>query len=121
MRPVLAPERRIWRLPRPVLYVLVVPVGVVVAFLCASWSAACVWACEFGDMLGLVVRRIGEHHRLDREGRERGTLVRVLHETGKCRWRRRDELRPLGDNRMSPEDLAADLALLGITTEGATA
>lgn len=44
---------------------------------------------------------------------DRDVLVRVLHEDGIPRWRRRDSLRWLGC-RMSADALAADLKLMGL-------
>lgn len=58
------------------------------------------------DVLGTVVQR-------DPYYPGRDVLVRVLHEDGVLRWRRRDRLRALGV-RMSADDLAADLALMGL-------
>lgn len=62
------------------------------------------------DVLGTVIER--DPHP------DRDLLVRVLHEDGVARWHRRDSLRALG-HRMSAEDLAADLAAMGLTCGGA--
>lgn len=57
------------------------------------------------DALGTVIKRDPYP--------DRDVLVRVLHDDGVPRWRRRDSLRALG-YRMSAEDLAADLELMGL-------
>lgn len=54
------------------------------------------------DALGTVIER--DPHP------DRDTLVRVAHDDGIRRWRRRDSLRALG-HRMAAADLAADLQL----------
>lgn len=58
------------------------------------------------DVLGTVIER--DPHQ------DRDVLVRVLHEDGVARWRRRDSLRVLG-HRMPVADLAADLELMGLS------
>lgn len=42
---------------------------------------------------------------------DRGVVVCVLHEDGRRRWRRLEQLRRLHAPRMDPADLAADLVL----------
>jgi hypothetical protein len=58
------------------------------------------------DVLGTVIE--GDPHR------DRDVMARVLHDDGITRWHRRDSLRALG-YRMTDDDLAADLALRGIS------